>query len=57
MHPLQRRLLIVSSYILGDEGRHWREHNKKTFNFVEVIYRIGQVKGIPQEILRMRYDI
>jgi hypothetical protein len=28
MHPLQRRLLIVSSYFLGDEGKHWREHNK-----------------------------
>ncbi|PLM35680.1 RNA-dependent DNA polymerase [Klebsiella quasipneumoniae] len=39
MHPLQRRLLIVSSYILGDEGRHWREHNKKSFNFIEMIYR------------------
>ncbi|HDU3529789.1 TPA: RNA-dependent DNA polymerase, partial [Klebsiella pneumoniae] len=39
MHPLQRRLLIVSSYFLGDEGKHWREHNKKSFNFIENIYK------------------
>ncbi len=39
MHPLQRRLLIVSSYFLGDEGKHWREHNKSSFNFIEKIYR------------------
>lgn len=39
MHPLQRRLLIVSSYFLGDEGKHWREHNKNSFNFIEKIYR------------------
>jgi len=39
MHPLQRRLLIVSSYFLGDEGRHWRDHNKDTFNFIEILYR------------------
>jgi hypothetical protein len=39
LHPLQRRLLIISSFLLGDEGRHWREHNKATFNFIEIIYR------------------
>ena len=39
MHPLQRRLLIISSYFLGDEGKHWRDHNKDSFNEIEVIYR------------------
>lgn len=39
MHPLQRRLLIVSSYFLGDEGKHWRDHNKASFNYIEIIYR------------------
>jgi len=39
MHPLQRRVLIVSSFFLGDEGRHWRDHNKASFNFIEKIYK------------------
>jgi hypothetical protein len=39
MNPWQRRLFIVSSYLLGDEGKHWREHNKKRFNFIEELYR------------------
>ncbi|PLR48274.1 RNA-dependent DNA polymerase [Chimaeribacter arupi] len=39
MHPLQRRILIISSYFLGDEGKHWREHNKHSFNFIEKLYR------------------
>lgn len=39
MHPLQRRLLIVSSYFLGDEGKHWREHNRNSFNLIEKLYR------------------
>ncbi|MCG8710552.1 RNA-directed DNA polymerase [Brenneria goodwinii] len=39
MHPLQRRLLIISSYFLGDEGKHWRDHNKDSFNYIEILYR------------------
>lgn len=39
MNPWQRRLFIVSSYLLGDEGRHWLTHNKAKFNFIDEIYR------------------
>ncbi|EOX3402734.1 RNA-directed DNA polymerase [Vibrio cholerae] len=39
MTPWQRRLFIVSSYLLGDEGKHWLEHNKAKFNFIDKIYR------------------
>lgn len=39
MNPWQRRLFIVSSYLLGDEGSHWRAHNKSKFSFIEIIYR------------------
>lgn len=39
MTPWQRRLFIVSSYLLGDEGKHWLTHNKAKFNFIDEIYR------------------
>ncbi|MFV7666734.1 RNA-directed DNA polymerase [Shewanella algae] len=39
MTPWQRRLFIVSSYLLGDEGKHWLAHNKAKFNFIDEIYR------------------
>lgn len=39
MTPWQRRLFIVSSYLLGDEGRHWRKHNRGKFNFIDSIYK------------------
>lgn len=38
MNTLQRRTVIISSYLLGDEGKHWREHNKKGFTFIEKLY-------------------
>lgn len=31
----ERRAFIVGSYILTDEGRHWRSYNKKSFDLLE----------------------
>lgn len=39
MNTLQRRLFIIASYQLGDEGQHWRQHHKKTFTFIECLYK------------------
>ncbi|MDM1708018.1 RNA-directed DNA polymerase [Thiopseudomonas alkaliphila] len=39
MTSWQRRLFIVSSYLLGDEGKHWLAHNKARFNFIDEIYK------------------
>ncbi|EMO4162005.1 RNA-directed DNA polymerase [Morganella morganii] len=39
MSPWQRRLFITSSYLLGDEGKHWQDHNKDKFNFIDSLYR------------------
>lgn len=39
MNPWQRRIFLVCSYLLGDEGTHWVMHNKARFNFVESLYR------------------
>ncbi|WP_449222611.1 RNA-directed DNA polymerase [Azotobacter vinelandii] len=39
MPPWQRRLFIVASYLLGDEGKHWMTHNKNKFNFIDALYR------------------
>ena len=39
MNKWQRRMFIIASYTLGDEGSHWRDHNKRNFNFIEKIYQ------------------
>ena len=33
--PWGRRALLVSSFSLGDEGRHWRKHSKAGFDPIE----------------------
>ena len=35
--PPLRRVFIISSYCLSDEGKHWRRHNKKSFSDFEKI--------------------
>lgn len=35
-HSILRRAFIIASYSLGDEGRHWRDHNKKNFSKPEL---------------------
>lgn len=35
----ERRSLIYSSYMLGDEGKHWRNHSKKLFSNEEKVIR------------------
>jgi hypothetical protein len=37
--PWERRALIVSSYSLGDEGKHWRDFWKSNWNPFELICR------------------
>ena len=34
----QKRLFIISSYLLSDEGESWRADNKNNFNFIEKLY-------------------
>jgi hypothetical protein len=35
MNDWERRMFIISSYILGDEGKHWRDHNSGGFSRFE----------------------
>lgn len=35
----ERRAFIVGSYILTDEGKHWRNYNKKSFDLLEIVVR------------------
>lgn len=35
----ERRAVINASYFLGDEGRHWRDHNKNLFSKEEKLIR------------------
>jgi hypothetical protein len=39
MSKWERKVFIIASYMLGDEGSHWREHNKKDFTPFELIIR------------------
>lgn len=53
MNQWERRIFIISSYILGDEGKHWREHNKKSFTDFEILIRdwaVGKSKKPKWEI-------
>lgn len=49
----ERRALIIASYKLGDEGKHWREHFKNKWNRRELLVRdwyaarVQANKGIP----------
>ena len=55
MNPLQRRTFVVCSHLLGDEGDHWRTHNKAKFDFIESQYDAWAArraaKGTLQEAL------
>jgi hypothetical protein len=35
----ERCCFIVSSFVLGDEGKHWRAHNKDSFDLMETAVR------------------
>lgn len=44
--PPLRRAFILASYVLGDEGKHWRQHNKKGFKPLEVVVRDWWADGV-----------
>jgi hypothetical protein len=35
----EKRAFIIASYVLGDEGKHWRDHTKASWNSMEKIIR------------------
>lgn len=35
----ERRAVIYSSFVLGDEGKHWRQHNKNLFTTEELLIK------------------
>lgn len=35
----EKRSFIIASYILGDEGKHWRDHFKKNFSSIDDLYK------------------
>ncbi len=39
MTKWERRIFIVASYFMKDEGSHWRSHNKKGFSEFELLIR------------------
>lgn len=38
LNEWEKRMFILASYKLGDEGSHWREHNKKGFSSLQLLY-------------------
>ena len=49
----ERRAVIYSSYFLGDEGKHWRDHNKNLFSKEEKLIRTwsSERKQANQQVL------
>ncbi|MDD3236659.1 MAG: RNA-directed DNA polymerase [Candidatus Gastranaerophilales bacterium] len=35
----EKRTFIIASFFIGDEGKHWREHNKNNFNSIETLWK------------------
>ncbi|MFW1642550.1 RNA-directed DNA polymerase [Acinetobacter guillouiae] len=49
---LEKRIFIVCSYLLGDEGRHWKTHNTHGFTPIQNLYKewASQRKNKPSGI-------
>lgn len=53
MSVFERRAFILASYFLGDEGKHWRDHTKPTWQGAEILVRdwfsqrFQKVRSIP----------
>ena len=39
LHEWEKRALIVASYFLTDEGKHWRDHTKRSWGERETVIR------------------
>lgn len=39
MTKWERKIFILASYFMKDEGKHWRDHNKNNFTDYEIIIR------------------
>jgi hypothetical protein len=39
LSPAERRAFLVASYVLTDEGKHWRDHIKQELSPFELIVR------------------
>lgn len=37
MTKWERRIFIIASYFMKDEGNHWRTHNKNGFSEFEIL--------------------
>ena len=35
----EKRAFILASYVLGDEGKHWRQHTKQTWTPMDILVR------------------
>lgn len=49
----ERRAFLFSSFVLGDEGTHWRDHNKKRFTMEENLIKdwFNKKNQVKQKIL------
>ena len=39
MHEWEKRAVILASYMLTDEGKHWRDHHRYSWNRIEQLIR------------------
>jgi hypothetical protein len=39
LHEWEKRAVILASYFLTDEGKHWRDHTKRSWNRIELMTR------------------
>ena len=38
LEPWEKRAFIVASYFMRDDGKHWRQNNKDSFDKISLLY-------------------
>lgn len=49
MSPMERRAYIIGSFVLKDEGQHWRSHTRSEFSDLELLTRDWAAERVNRE--------
>src|SRR4029453_6447170 len=57
LSPWEKRSFIVASYLLADEGKHWRQHERAKFLPFALLSEIGRATGGSRRRGQYQYDL
>jgi hypothetical protein len=53
LSPTERRAFVIASYVMSDEGRHWRQHISRELTSFEDLVRLWMSEKIQQTSWRI----